>query len=350
MTAMPSTMNAVVMTGRGGPDVLDLRTLDVPRPGPGEVRVRVRAAALNHLDLWVRQGVASPRLPLPHVLGSDVAGEIDEPGAGVTDLVPGTPVMLNPGVSCGHCERCLTGHDNLCRQYQILGEHRAGGYAQYVVVPRANVLPVPRGLDLVQAASVPLAALTAWQMIFDRADVKPWHTVLVMAAGSGVSTWAIQFAKLAGARVIAAAGDDAKLQLARDLGADDLIHYRREDHAARTRELTNGEGADVVVDHTGADFWQASLRAVKWGGTLVTCGATSGQEAVTPLAQVFYRQLSVLGSTMGRKGDLYKIVRLLEQGRVRPVISSVRPLAEAALAHEDMARRDVAGKIVLKVD
>jgi NADPH:quinone reductase-like Zn-dependent oxidoreductase len=311
--------------------------------------VRVRAVALNHLDTWVRRGVASPKLPLPHVLGSDISGEIDALGDGVTGLEPGAPVLVNPGVSCGHCERCLTGHDNLCRQYQILGEHRWGGYADYVVVPRANLLPVPRGLDHATAAAIPLASLTAWQMVYDRARVQPWQTVLVMAAGSGVSTWAIQFAKLAGARVIATAGDDAKLALARDLGADDTINYRAEDYGRRVRDLTGGEGVDVALDHTGADNWQTTLRALRWGGTLVTCGATSGYEAVTPLAQVFYKQLSILGSTMGRKGDLHKIVRLVEQGRVRPVVAEVRPLAEAALAHERMASRDFFGKLVLEV-
>lgn len=342
-------MRAVVMIGRGGPEALQLQEIAAPRPGPGEVRVRVRAVALNHLDLWVRTGVASPKLPLPHVLGSDVAGEIESLGPGVTDLELGAGVMLNPGVSCGHCEQCLTGHDNLCPRYQILGEHRPGGYAEFVVVPRANVLPVPAGLSFVQAAAVPLASLTAWQMVFDKAGVKPWHTVLVMAAGSGVSTWAVQFAKLAGARVIATAGDDAKLDLARVLGADEVINYRHEDYGRRVKALTNGEGVDIAIDHTGADNWQTSLRALKWGGTLVTCGATGGYEAVTPLGNVFFKQLSILGSTMGRKGDLFKIARLLEAGRIGPVVAQVLPLEQAAEAHRRMASRDFFGKIVLEV-
>lgn len=345
----PLTMRAIVMQGRGGPEVLTLHHLPVPTPGPGEVLVNVRAVALNHLDTWVRRGVASPKLPLPHILGSDAAGEIAALGPGVTDLHVGERVMLNPGVSCGHCERCLTGHDNLCRHYQILGEHRHGAYAEYITVPRANIVPMPPELDFTQAASVPLASLTAWQMVFDKAEVRPWHTVLVMAAGSGVSTWAIQFAKLAGARVIATAGDDRKLHLARQLGADDTINYRAEDYGKRVRELTNGEGVDAAIDHTGADNWQTSLRALKWGGTLVTCGATSGYEAVTPLAQVFYKQLRILGSTMGRKGDLYKITRLIAQGRVRPVVAATHPLEEAALAHERMASRDFFGKLVLEI-
>lgn len=338
------------MTGRGEPDVLRVQDVSAPRAGPGEVRVRVRAVALNHLDVWVRKGVASPKLPLPHILGSDVTGEIDELGPGVTDLQVGTKIMLNPGVSCGHCEACLTGHDNLCPSYQILGEHRAGGYAEFVVVPRANVLPLPSGLDFVTGAAVPLGSLTAWQMVFDKAAVKPWHTVLVMAAGSGVSTWAIQFAKLAGARVIATAGDDTKLDLAKSLGADDVVNYRASDYGKAIKALTNGAGVDVALDHTGADNWQTTLRALKWGGVLVTCGATSGYEATTPLAHVFFKQLSILGSTMGRKGDLYKIARLVESGRVKPVVADVLPLSEAARAHEKMASRDFFGKIVLSVD
>lgn len=342
-------MRAVVMTARGGPEVLEAREVPAPVPGPGEVRVRVRAVALNHLDLWVRRGVASPKLPLPHLLGSDVAGEVESWGPGVADLAEGARVLVNPGVSCGHCEACLTGHDNLCRRYGILGEHRPGGYGEFVVVPRANVLPIPGGLDFVSAAAVPLASLTAWQMVFDKADVKPWQTVLVMAAGSGVSSWAIQFAKLAGARVIATAGDDAKLALARELGADEAINYRAEDYGARVKALTNGEGVDAALDHTGAENWQTTLRALKWGGALVTCGATSGYEAVTPLGQVFYKQLRILGSTMGRKGDLFKIARLLDAGRLRPVVADALPLERAAEAHERLASRDFFGKLVLEV-
>lgn len=311
--------------------------------------MRVRAVALNHLDTWVRRGLASPRLPLPHVLGSDAAGEIDAVGPGVHDLDLGARVMVNPGISCGHCEQCLSGQDNLCRAYQILGEHRTGAYAPFVVVPRANIVPMPAALTFVEAATVPLASLTAWQMVFDKADLRPWQTVLVMAAGSGVSSWAIQFAKLAGARVIATAGDDSKLSLARTLGADEVINYRQEDYGARIKALTGGVGVDAALDHTGADNWQTSLRALKWGGTLVTCGATSGYEAVTPLGAVFYKQLRILGSTMGPKGHLFRIAHLLEQERLRPVVADVMPLEQAAQAHERMASRDFFGKIVLEV-
>ncbi|MBB6098175.1 NADPH:quinone reductase-like Zn-dependent oxidoreductase [Deinobacterium chartae] len=342
-------MRAVVMRERGGEDVLVSTRVGLPVPGPLEVRVRVRATALNHLDLWVRRGVASPRLPLPHILGSDVAGEIDALGPGCEDLEVGARVMLNPGVSCGHCEACLSGRDNLCRRYRILGEHRSGGYADYIVVPRQNLVPIPPGLSFLEAATVPLASLTAWQMVFDRADVRPWHTVLVMAAGSGVSGWAIQLCKLAGARVIATAGSDEKLQQARELGADEVINYRSEDYGARVKALTAGQGVDIAIDHTGADNWASSLRALRWGGTLVTCGATSGYEALTPLNVVFYKQLSVLGSTMGSKADLFKIARLLEQGRLRPLPFEVLPLEAAAEAHARLASRAFFGKLVLEV-
>ena len=342
-------MRAMLMTARGGPEVLQLADLPTPQPGPGEVQVRVRAVALNHLDLWVRKGAASPKLPLPHLLGSDVAGEVAALGPGVTDLEPGQPVVLNPGVSCGHCEACLSGRDNLCRRYQILGEHRAGGYAEFVTVPRANVLPKPGALSFEAAAALPLASLTAFQMVFERAGVRPWHTVLVMAAGSGVGVYALQLCKLAGARVIAVAGGPEKLALARDLGADETIDHRQEDYGQAVKRLTNGAGVDVALDHTGAENWQTTLKALKWGGTLVTCGATSGNEAVTPLAQVFYRQLSVLGSTMGSKADLFKLLRFVEEGRLRPVVDEVLPLAQAPKAHARLERREVFGKLVLKV-
>ncbi len=342
-------MRAMLMTARGGPEVLQMADVPTPQPGPGEVLVRVRAVALNHLDVWVRRGAASPKLPLPHTLGSDVAGEIAALGAGVTDLEEGQAVVLNPGVSCGHCEACLSGRDNLCRHYQILGEHRAGGCAEFVVVPRANVLPKPESLSFEQAAALPLASLTAFQMVFDRAQVRPWHTVLVMAAGSGVGVYALQLCKLAGARVIAAAGSAEKLALARDLGADDVINYREEEYGPAVKRLTDGVGVDVALDHTGAENWQTTLRALRWGGTLVTCGATSGNEAVTPLAQVFYRQLSVLGSTMGSKADLFKVLRFVQEGRLRPVVDEVLPLERAAEAHARLERREVSGKLVLSV-
>jgi NADPH:quinone reductase-like Zn-dependent oxidoreductase len=269
---------------------------------------------------------------------------------GVGDsLEVGDRVMVNPGLSCGRCRACLSGRDNLCAQYKIIGEHTRGGYAEQISVPRANIVPIPQELEYTQAAAIPLAALTAWQMVVDKARVQPGERVLVMAAGSGVSSWAIQMVKLHGGIVIATAGSDDKLEQARNLGADHVINYAREDYVKAVKTLTDGEGVDVAIDHTGADHWERTIRATAWGGRIVTCGATSGNQATTPLAHVFYRQLQILGSTMGSKADLFSIVDHVRRGSLRPVVSQVMPLADARTAHELMESRAFFGKIVLKV-
>ncbi|RIH87012.1 alcohol dehydrogenase [Meiothermus luteus] len=337
------------MDGRGGPEVLRHGEIAEPAVGPGEVRVRVRAVALNHLDLWVRKGVAGPKLALPHILGSDVAGVVEAVGPGVQGVAPGEAVVVNPGVSCGHCERCLSGQDNLCPEYQILGEHRWGGYAELVVVPAANVLPKPQNLGFAEAAAIPLAFLTAWQMVVDKLQVRPGEDVLVMAAGSGVSVAAIQIAKLYGARVIAAAGSEEKLEKARDLGADEGVNYSRPDWFKEVRRLTGGKGADAVVDHTGAAYWEGVIKATAWGGRISLVGASSGYEALTPLSHIFYRQLTIFGSTMASKSRLYPILRWVAQGRLKPVLGSLLPLARAAEGHRLLEERQVFGKVVLEV-
>ncbi|GGJ34356.1 zinc-binding dehydrogenase [Deinococcus roseus] len=346
---IPASMHSMALTGRGGPENLRSTRLPLPELHPGQVLIRVQAVALNHLDVWVRKGVASPKLPLPHLLGSDIAGEVVAVGAGVQDVPIGSKVMLNPGVSCGHCERCLSGHDNLCHHYQILGEHRWGGYAQYIAVPRANVLQMPAGMDPIAAASVPLAALTAYQMVFERARIQPWETAVVLAAASGVSVNLIQFCKLAGARVIAVASTPEKRALALKLGADEVLSAH-DDQVQAIKGLTQGEGAEVVFDHTGADNWQHSLKSLKWGGRLVTCGASSGTEAMTPLNWVFFKQLSILGSTMGSKADLYRILQFLQEGKLQPVVGHVLTLDRAREAHQLLEARQVLGKVVLKVE
>ncbi|RDI94768.1 alcohol dehydrogenase [Meiothermus sp. QL-1] len=342
-------MRAVRMEARGGPEVLRYGEVPDPPPEAGQVRVQVRAVALNHLDIWVRKGVASPKLPLPHILGCDVAGVVEAVGPGVSGLVPGQAVVVNPGVSCGRCERCLAGQDNLCPDYQILGEHRWGGYAEFVVVPAANVLPKPENLSFVEAAAVPLTFLTAWQMVVDRLQVRPGEDVLVMAAGSGVSVAAIQIAKLYGARVIAAAGSEAKLAQARALGADEVVDYSQPEWFKEVRRLTGGKGADAVVDHTGAVYWEGVIKATAWGGRICLVGASSGYEALTPLAHIFYRQLSILGSTMASKSRLYPILRWMVQGRLKPVVGAVLPLPQAADGHRLLEERRVFGKVVLEV-
>ena len=341
-------MRAVLLERHGGPEVLTLTTVPDPAPPPGWVAVRVRACALNHLDLWARRGLPGVRFPLPLILGNDVAGVVEETGAGVDWVQPGAEVVLAPGFGCGHCEACLAGDDNLCRRYAILGSTVHGGYAERVVAPAANCLPRPAGLSWAEAASLPLVFLTAWNMLVHRARVRAGEDVLVLAAGSGVGIAAIQIAKLRGARVIAAASTAAKLERARALGADETINYAQADFAAEVRRLTGKKGVEVVVEHTGQETWGRSLLAAARGGRIVTCGATSGYEAVTDLRHVFSRQLQILGSNMGRKASLHEIFRWVERGRLRPVVDRVLPLERVREAHEVLERRAAFGKVVLE--
>jgi len=310
----------------------------------------VKAAALNHLDIWVRKGVASPKLPLPHILGADASGVVDAVGPGVTGFAPGDEVVVNPGLSCGHCERCLAGEDNLCPRYEILGEHRWGAYAEYLVVPEANLLKKPPNLSFEEAAAIPLTFLTAWQMVVDKLQVRPGDDVLVMAAGSGVSVAAIQIAKLFGARVIATAGSEEKLRKARELGADEAVNYTHPEWFKEVRRLTGGKGADKVVDHTGALYFEGVIKATANGGRIAIAGASSGYEGTLPFAHVFFRQLSILGSTMASKSRLFPILRFVEEGKLRPVVGQVLPLEEAAEGHRLLEERRVFGKVVLRVD
>ncbi|HLK41305.1 MAG TPA: zinc-binding dehydrogenase [Polyangiaceae bacterium] len=341
---------AVVLRTHGGPEVLTRETIDLPDPGPREVRVRVRAVAINHLDLWVRRGLPHLRLEYPHRLGADVVGEVDALGPGARAGKVGEKVVVSPAVSCGVCEACLSGHDNLCRRYGILGEHTHGGYARHLVIPDANVLPYPGDLPFTQVAAVPLVFLTAWQMLVDKARVRPGQTVLVQAAGSGVGSAAVQIAKLFGAHVIATAGSDAKVERARALGADDGINYAKQDFVAEVKRITAKRGADVVFEHVGGETMAKSVLAAATGGRIVTCGATGGFEPKIDLRHVFFRQIEILGSTMGSKGSLFGILDHVRAGRLKPVVGRVLPLWDAQEAHRILEARDVFGKVVLEVD
>jgi NADPH:quinone reductase-like Zn-dependent oxidoreductase len=345
---MPADFEAVVLREHGGPEVLLEERLPLEEPGPGEVRIAVRAVALNHLDLWVRRGGPAFRLSYPHRLGADVAGVVDALGPGVDDLAAGDRAVVSPGLSCGVCRACLSGRDNLCPSYGILGEHRSGGYGQFLVVPRRNLAPYPGQLSFPEAASVLLTFLTAWQMLVDKARVEPGETVLVHGAGSGVGVAAVQIARLFGARVIATAGSDAKLVRARELGAEGAINYRTADFVAEVKKLTGRRGVDVVFEHVGGATFTGSIRAVRNGGRIVTCGATSGFHPEIDLRHIFFRQISVLGSTMGSKGALLQILEHVAAGRLRPVVDRVMPLASAAEAHRLLESREVFGKIVLE--
>lgn len=343
-------MKAVGFSRHGGPEVLEQLELPLPEPRAREVRIRVKAVALNHLDVWVRGGLPGLKLEMPHVLGSDIAGVVDAVGAEVTDVEPGLEVVVNPGLSCGACERCLRGEDNLCKSYKIIGEHSRGGYAQFVCVPRQNLLPKPRGMPFEQAACLPLTFLTAWTMLIRRAQLCAGETVLVQAGGSGVGSAAIQIAKLHGAKVIATGSTDAKLQKAKELGADHVINYATHDFVDEVKRITQRRLVDVVFEHVGGATFEKSLACLPYGGRLVTCGATTGNDVKLNLAVLFYKRISLLGSTMGSKGDLFRILQLVEEGKLKPVLDRTLPLAQAAQAHELLTNRQSFGNVVLTVD
>ncbi len=341
-------MKAVVFRQHGGPEVLELAQLPEPVLGAKDVLVRVKAVALNHLDVWVRKGWPGLKLALPHTLGSDIAGVVEKVGAEVGDIAPGAEVLVNPGLSCGACEKCLGGEDNLCRGYKIIGEHVPGGYAQFVRVPRQNLLPKPPGLSFEEAACLPLTYLTAWTMLTRRALLRPGETVLVQAAGSGVGSAAVQIARLMGAKVIATASSEAKLQKARELGADHLINYAETDFLAEVKRLTDRKLVDVVFEHVGGETFEKSVACLPYGGRLVTCGATTGHDVKLDLRVLFYKRISLLGSTMGSKGDLFRVLQLVGEGKLRPVLDRVLPLEAAADAHRLLQDRAQFGNVVLR--
>jgi NADPH:quinone reductase-like Zn-dependent oxidoreductase len=342
-------MKAVIFSQHGGPEVLKPAEVADPKFKANEVLIEVRACALNHLDVWVRNGLPGIKIPLPHILGNDIAGVVREVGELVTWAKAGDEVMVQPGVSCGHCAECLAGCDNMCDEYDIIGYRRDGGYAELVAVPGVNVIPKPKNLSWSEAAALPLVTLTAWHMLVSQANVQSGEDVLVHAAGSGVGSLGIQIAKLHGARVIATASSDEKLSKARELGADETIDYSKEDWPKEVRRLTNGRGVDIVFEHTGAATWSGSILSLKKGGRLVTCGATSGFDAKTDLRHVFYRHLTILGSMMGSKADLLAAMKFIESGQLRAVVDRTLPLSEARKAHELMEDRAQFGKLVLGI-
>jgi len=342
-------MKTIIFDQHGGPEVLKPAEVPDPQIKADHVLIEVRACALNHLDVWVRNGLPGITIPLPHILGNDIAGVVREAGALVTWARAGDEVMVQPGVSCGHCSECLAGHDNMCDEYDIIGYRRDGGYAELVAVPGLNLIPKPKNLSWAEAAALPLVTLTAWHMLVARANVQPGEEVLVHAAGSGVGSVGIQIAKLRGARVFATASSEEKLAKARELGADETINYSDDAWPRQIKRLTNGRGVDVVFEHTGAATWPGSILSLKKGGRLVTCGATSGFNASTDLRHVFYRHLTILGSMMGSKADLLAAMKFIESGQIGAVVDRVLPLEEARKAHELMEDRAQFGKVVLEI-
>jgi NADPH:quinone reductase-like Zn-dependent oxidoreductase len=342
-------IEGMVIHEHGGPEVLGRQVVELDEPGPHQVRVRVRAVALNHLDLWVRRGGPAFRLSYPHRLGSDVAGEIEALGPGARGVALGDRVMVHPAISCGTCAACRSGADNLCHGYRILGENTQGGYATHLNVPDDGLLHLGEALDFTTAAALPLCTLTAWQMAYRKAQVRPGQTVLITAAGSGVSTMLIQLCKLAGARVLASTTNPAKVEPAQQLGADEVIVSSEQDLAKEAKRLTGRTGVDVAFDHVGGELFEKALAATRWGGRIVICGATAGFAPKIDLRHVFFKQVEIMGSTMGRKGDLAEALPMMLDGRLRPVVDRTMPLWEARTAHEALEGRQVFGKIVLTV-
>lgn len=340
-------MKAVLFREHGGSDKLSYEDLPTPTIGLGDVLVRVKACALNHLDLWVRQGNPAYPMPVPHVLGSDAAGIVEQIGSNVDSVTVGQRVFVSPGISCWKCEYCLAGRDNFCRSYSLLGAMMHGSYAEYVKVPFRNVLPIPENLSFEQAAAFPLVSVTASHMLFALAGLQQGETVLIMGAGSGVGMMAVQMAKLAGARVITTVGSDDKVPKAVTLGADSVINHTKEKVADRVKLLTEGHGVDVVIEHIGPAVWDSSMESLAKGGRLITCGATTGGEVKLNLRYVFSRQLTIKGSYMGTRAELVKAAELMGQGRLISVIDRMFPLREARAAQELMESRRFFGKILL---
>jgi NADPH:quinone reductase-like Zn-dependent oxidoreductase len=340
-------MKASILTEFGEADKLRYQDIETPKIREDEVLVRVRACSLNHLDIWIRKGLRQ-KVKLPHVLGSDIAGEVEEVGKLVEGFKRGDRVVIAPGLSCGKCEYCLTSRESMCERYSIIGALEWGGYAEYVKVPLVNLIPLPQDKDFVEASAFPLTFLTAWHMLITLANIKPGDFVLVWAAGSGVGSAAIQIAKLFGAKVITTVGSDDKAKKADELLKPDLIlnHYK-DDIVLNVKKFTNGKGADIVFDSVGKATWKRSLESLARGGTYVNCGVTSGSTSEINLAYVFRKQLKIFGSYMGSKGELLKAFSFYKEGKLKPIIDSVFNLKDAGKAHERMEKSRHFGKIVL---
>ncbi len=340
-------MRAVIFKNHGDVDQLEHAYLETPSPRAGEVLVQVKACALNHLDLWTLMGMPGIPIPVPHVLGCDIAGTVVQLGPGVKGIPLHKPVVVAPGISCRRCAFCKQGWDSLCDQYKIHGLQVNGGYAEYVAVPKENIIPVTSRLSFEEWASMPLVFLTAWHMLVTRAELSRKETVLIHAAGSGVSSAAIQIAKLVGARVITTVGSDEKIKRAKAIGADEVINYQNKDFSAEVRKITKGRGVDVVLEHIGPATFAKSLACLTKKGRLVTCGVTSGPTVNLDLRFLFVRQISIAGCYMGGLAELKKVIAWIRKKKLKPVIDSIFPLRDVRKALARMQNRENFGKIIL---
>lgn len=340
-------MKAVVFHEYGGIGVLRYEDIETPKLGPRDVLVKVRATALNYYDVMTRAGTYRPNERLPHILGGDIAGDVAEVGSEVTHLKPQDPVVVYAALGCGHCEQCLVGEPNCCVDYRYVGAHVWGGYAQYVKVPEENLVPLYQGMSYEAAAACNITFLTSWHMLVTRANLRSGEDLLVLSAASGIGVAAVQIGRLMGCRVIACVGSDDKFSRLRELGADVLINYRTDDFYQEVMKVTGKRGVDVVFENTGTETWDRAVRSLTRMGRLVTCGGTSGYQVTTDVNYIFHKQLSIIGSNHGTKRELQTLVKLLEAGKLRPVVDRVLPLTEAQEGHRILEGRKVFGKVVL---
>jgi NADPH:quinone reductase-like Zn-dependent oxidoreductase len=340
-------MKAARIHEHGGPEVLRIEDIPEPKLRADQVLVRVRASALNHLDLFTRAGIPGMKFTMPHILGSDIAGEVVSVGELCERVKPGWRVLLSPGTSCRQCEACLAGRDNECRRFTMFGYGIDGGNTELMAAPEYAVIQIPDGMSFESAAAAPLVSVTAWHMLMGRAKLQPGEDVLVIAASSGVGTVAIQIAKMFQCRVIATAGGEAKLAKARELGADHVIDHYQQDISAEVKKITGKRGVDVVVEHVGTATWPKSTESLAPSGRLVTCGATTGFDARIDLRFLFYKQWSLLGSFMGTMGELHQVLKFVFRGQIKPVVDRTFPLDQIADAHRHLENKEQFGKVVL---
>ena len=342
-------MDGVFYEEHGGTDVLQYGRLPDPEPSRGEVLVDVKAGALNHLDIWTRKGMPSPG-EFPHIPGSDAAGVVAATGADVTRFDEGDHVAVAAGSYCGECEHCRAGEQSQCLEYTIIGEHSTGVHAEQTTLPAENLVPVPEHVEFETAAAAPLVFQTAWRMLHSRAEIEAGESVLVLGASGGVGHAAVQIADHAGCEVFATGSTEAKLDAARELGADHAVNYEREPFDEFIESRTDGRGVDVVVDHIGGATWEASVNSLAKAGRLVTCGATGGPTVEVNVADLFWQQYDILGSTMGANADIDAVLDRVWDGTFEPQIRDVLPMSEIATAHELLENREGFGKVVIVPD
>lgn len=342
-------MKAIVFYENGGVEKLTYTDMEKPQISPYEVLVKVKACALNHLDIWVRQGLPGVEIPMPHIPGSDIAGEVAEVGMEVKKFRVGDKVLVAPGVRCRKCVYCITNNDSMCNSFKIMGFQVQGGYAEFAKAHVDNIIPISDTYSFEEWASIPLVFLTAWHMLITRGQLKPGENVLIHAAGSGIGSAAIQIARVAGARVMTTARGKEKLEKAKQIGADEVIDYSKDDYAERVRSVTNNKGVDLIFEHIGPDTWEKNLQCLSKGGRMVVCGSTSGPTTTIDIRFLYMKQHAILGCYMGSKKELFDVLNLVEFGKLRPTIDTVFPLKDAVAAQQRMLNRENFGKIVLKV-